>query len=170
MSEPQPIKITTNDLVAGTPEDTAIQAELRAFLNRNDLNYYLVSHAEHPAPDRQNPSGGTREYVVFSWFSSYHERWNISAVEMAGQTDQTIAAACIASKYHTVLPQNLLWLAVTALADLTHGQARIGILTPKSQAAMPTQVDVTDETNLYHQLREAMAVGLGLTAWTTGTI
>ena len=164
MSEPEPIQIKTNDLVAGTPEDTAIQAELRAFLNRDDLNHYLVSHAELPAPSQHNPSAAAREYVVFSWFSSYHERWNISALEIVEQSGETIAAACIASKHHTVLPQSLLWLAVTALADLTNGQARIGILAPNSAAAMPTQVDVTDDANLYRQLREAMAVGLGLPA------
>lgn len=164
MSQRKPVGFNINDLVTGTPEDTAIQAELREFLSRDDLNHYLVYHAEHQAPDRPNPPGATREYIVFSWYSSYHERWNISALELAEQSDQTIAAACIASKDHTVLPQNLLWLAVTALADLTHGQARIGILAPISEAAMPTQVDVTDEANLYHQLREAMAVGMGLKA------
>ena len=164
MSERPPVTIKTNDLAAGTPEHAATQAELSAFLNRVDLNHYLVSHAEPPGPRQHNPSAATREYVVFSWYSSYHERWNISALEITEQTHETIAAACIASKDHTALPQTLLWLAVTALADLTHGQARIGILTPNSDATMPTQVDVADEGNLYYQLREAMAVGLGLPA------
>lgn len=87
-----------------------MQSEIREFLSRDDLNHYRASYDPNLAPGRQNPSDSTSEYVVFRWYSSYQERWHISALELAEHTDQPIAAACIASQHNTVLGQGMLWL------------------------------------------------------------
>ena len=165
MAEQQPAairiaNIRTEHIAAGTPDDDAIQVEMHQFLAQDDLCHYFVAHDEHPGADRRNGP----DYVVFAWYSSYHERWHIAAMEMDRQTDEAVAAACIASTEDTSLPRELLWLAIVAVADLTRHQSRIILLAPASEGVLPEHIDVASDSSQYERLRSALAVGLKLKA------
>lgn len=154
--------IRTQPIATGSPADTAMQDELSRFLGRDDLRHYQVSLGDDTIPDPDNPSRDSHEYVIFAWYSSYQERWNITVLAVQTANDDAVAAACIASRKETVMPRSMLWMAVTAVADLTNYQAPIVILAPESDDPMPNHVDIAADEDQLADLRNAIAVGLGI--------